>query len=224
MRLFMRLIFLIPSLALAFALSSCSSTGGGGSSSGPQYSQPKSTGKTSIGSTVVINGGTKDYGLKTVDGSKLRGSGGQEEDQEAPFELKGKNSKLRKAIADSWPESIHIRNDNAVVEDIYISDVGEDAVTVFDGADTVVIRNCHFAKAEDKIIQINGGNRIVIENCEFGPGFKSAIRIKKGTGKVTIRNCKFFGGQRAVVLDKSVDEPTVENCKYYDGVVPLYKG
>lgn len=209
------ILLLLPLLG---ALASCSTTGDGGDSSGgakPSYPWPKSKGKTSISNTVIIRGSTKDYGMKTVDGSRLSGDGGQAENQEAPFDLTGSGSKLRKAIADSWPESIHVHGDNALIEDIYIPNVGEDAVTSFAGVNNLTIRNCAFKGAEDKIIQINAGGNILIENCYF-EGFRSAIRVKKGTGKVTIKNCTFVDGTGAVVLDKGVSKPTITDCGYYN--------
>lgn len=212
-------------LPLLGALTGCStSNGGSGGGATPKFEWPKSTGAIKISNTVKINGSTKDYDLKTVDGSALKGNGNQDEDQEAPFELNGSGSKLRKAIAKSWPESVHVRGDKAIIEDIFIPDVGEDGVTSFAGVNGLIIRNCAFAKAEDKIIQINGGGNILIEGCFFGPGFKSAIRIKKGTGKVTIRGCTFVDGTGAIVLDAGVSTPTIIDCTYHNVKYPLRKG
>lgn len=207
---------------LSLTLASCASNdGGSGGGSKPEFQWPKSTGKVSIKDTVTIRSSTKDYGMKTVDGSGLSGDGGQAENQEAPFDLTGSGSKLRNAIADSWPESIHVHGGKALIENVFIKDVGEDAVTSFDGVDGLTIKGCAFAKAEDKIIQLNGGKNIRVEGCFFGPGFKSAIRVKKGTGKVEIVGCTFVGGTGAVVLDKGVSKPTIKDCTYHDVKYPL---
>ncbi len=200
-------------IVVAAVLSSCS-TGDGGSGGAPSYEWTKSTGRIQIKDTVIVTG-TKDYGWKTVDGSGLSGDGGQAENQEPPFELRG-GGKLRKAIADSWPESIHVKGSNVVIENVEIPNVGEDAISVFSGSTNIIIRNCAFAGAEDKILQLNGGGNILIENCWFGPEFKSAIRVKKGTGKVTVRNCTFAGGSGAVVLDPGVSTPEMSGNKFYD--------
>jgi len=188
------------------------------------YKWPKSTGTVKISNTVVIRNSTKDYKMQTVDGGGLSGDGGQAENQEAPFDLVGSGSVLRNAIAKSWPEAAHIHGSKAKIENIYIPDVGEDAVTIFSGAEDIIILNCVFAKAADKMIQINGGKNILIKNCKFLDGFKSAIRIKLGTGKVTIEDCLFEKGQGAVVLDKGVPTPTITRCTYKGVQYKLRKG
>lgn len=188
------------------------------------YSWPKPTGTIKISNTVVIRSSIKDYKMQLVDGGGLSGTGNQAENQEAPFDLTGSGSKLRNAIAKSWPEAIHIHGDKAIVENIFISDVGEDAITIFTGADHVIILNCVFAKAADKMIQINGGSNILIKNCKFLDGFSSAIRVKKGTGKLTIEGCHFENGSGAVVLDSGVPTPTISRCTYKGVKYKLRKG
>ena len=214
----MKYLLLIP-LVLAFS-TGCSSTGGGGSSA-PKLEWPKSNGTIKISNTVVITS-NRDYGMKTVDGSALSGDGGQAENQEPPFEIR--KGSLKNAIAKSWPESIHVRGDSITIENVYIPDVGEDAISTPTSGryKKLTIRNCQFAKAADKIIQLNEADGVLIENCKF-EGYKSAIRLKEGVKNVTIRNCTFQNGQRAVVLDKGVSKPKIESCKYYN-TTPLYQG
>jgi polygalacturonase len=214
-----------PILALlSLILTACTTTGGTDTQEkSAAFKWPSSKGTVKIKDTVKVTG-TKDYGMKTVDGSALTGDGGESENQEPPFDLTGNGAKLRNAIAKSWPESVHVHGDKTVVENVYIPDVGEDAVTSFSGVDGLTIRNCAFAKARDKIIQLNGGKNILIENCRFGPGFASAIRIKGPVGKVTIRNCTFVDGSGAVVLDKGVPTPTITGCTYSNVKYKLRKG
>lgn len=216
----MKYLLLFP---LAVVLSACGTTGGGGDSGGsaPKLEWPKSTGTVKISNTVSIRS-MKDYGYKIVDGSGLSGDGGQGENQEAPFDIfKGG---IKRVIAKNWPESLHVRGDNIILENIYIPNVGEDAITIFAGSRNVIIRNIQCEGAEDKIIQINGGNEILIKDSKFKE-FKSAIRItSKETKRVEVTGCTFINGTGAMVINSGIPEPKQSGNTFYNVKHKVRKG
>lgn len=154
--------------------------------------------------------------MALVDGSGLDGDGSESEQQEAPFELR-KGGILKNAVAKDWPESVHIKGDNTLVENIWIDNVGEDAVSMFAGTKNLTIRGCYFRGAPDKLIQLNGGSDILIEDTYF-EDFGSGVRIRDGVKRITVRNCTFVSGKRAIVFDKgkSTKELTQSGNVFYD--------
>jgi len=211
-------IVLVPAALLTLLLSACSTGGGsnGGGSKPPRPPVPATTGAVRISNTIVVQGRTQDYGMKLVDGSGLDGTGNEDENQEAPFELR-KGGILKNAVAKDWPESVHIKGDNTLVENIYIPNVGEDAVSMFAGTKNLTIRGCTFIGAPDKLIQLNGGSNILIEDCYF-EDFGSAIRVRKGIKGITLKNCTFVNGKRAIVFDEgeSTSELKQSGNKFYN--------
>lgn len=211
-------------LALCCLILTACSTTGGVSTKEKAEAVTGSSGKVIKISNTITFSGVKDYKMATVDGAGLYGDGSQAENQESPFYML-KGATLKNVVAKNWPESVSIRQGNAVLENIQQADVGEDAVSTYKNHPTkgVIIRNCRFAKATDKILQFNEGTGdILVEGCTFD-GFGSAIRIKKGVKNVTIRNCSFKNGSGAVVLDKGVPVPKITGCTYSNVKTKLKK-
>lgn len=217
----MKYLLLLPLVALTAA---CSSTGGGGGgSSAPDIEWPKSTGTIKIKDTIHLRG-SKDYGLKTVDGAGLNGDGSQSENQEAPFYLYS-GARLKNVIGKNWPESVTIREGNVEIDGLYLKKTGEDAISTYKGhsCKNLTFRNMIIGDAKDKMVQINSGaSNIKFINCHWVGPYKSGVRLKKGTSNVEFIDCSFRDGLRAVVTDKDGPKPKFTNCKFYN-TVDLYR-
>lgn len=194
----------------------CSSTGGGEGGSSPKVTYPKSTGTVKISDTQHIRG-TKDFGLKTVDGAGLSGSGNQDEGQESPFYLYS-GARLKNVIGKNWPESVSVREGNVIIDGLYLSKTGEDALSTYKGkaCKNLTFRNMIIANGADKLVQLNSGaSNVTFENCQFVGPYKTAGRIKKGTSKIEYIDCVFQDGDKAIVCDKDAPAPKMTRCKFY---------
>ncbi len=153
------------------------------------------------------NGRTVDFGDRVLRWTGP-GDGSQRESQSAIIEVQGRGVTVRRAWIVDSPDGIHVKNADAVIENLVFPDVGEDAITA-DNADRLVIRNCVFRNAEDKAIQLNGGREILIENCYFERCAKP-VRVKPGV-TVTVRNCFATGAVDFVRADGAGAVVRVEN-------------
>lgn len=133
------------------------------------------------------DGKTVDFGDRALRWTGAGDYRSQRESQSAIIEIQGRGVTVRRAWIVQSPDGIHVKNADAVIENVVFPDVGEDAITADRGADRLVIRNCVFRGAEDKAIQLNGGRDIVVENCYFENCAKP-VRAKPGV-TVTVRNC-----------------------------------
>lgn len=207
-------------LFLSFLLlTGCGTTGGGGGSSAPKIVWPESKGTVKIKDTVTVRG-TKDYGLKTVDGSGLRGDGGQGEGQEPPFNLYS-GARLKNVIGENWPESVSIRGGNVIIDGMYLKKTGEDAISTYKGhpCKNITIRNSIIGNAKDKMVQLNSGaSNVKFENVIFVGPYGAAVRVKRGTSLVSFDGCTFMDGKRAIVMDKDAPKPKVTNTRFYNTV------
>jgi len=113
----------------------------------------------------VENGGTFDGGCDTYNGGGDLGDGSQSEGQDPIFRV-GPGLIRNVYIGSNGADGIHSRN-GGDVENIYWSDVGEDAMTIkspTDGA-TVTARRIEGYKGSDKFLQANDDAKWVISDC-----------------------------------------------------------
>ena len=146
-------------------------TGGTPSSGGPSCSTglPAYTSSSTVSSTITISG-TKDYGMQRfcADPNTL-GPGDQSESQKPIFML-AKGAVLKNVIIGgsgcSAADGIHCESGSCTLENVWIGDVGEDAIT-FKGSDSsqvMTITGGGAFEASDKVVQHNGPGTIKITN------------------------------------------------------------
>jgi pectate lyase C len=121
---------------------------------------------TVVSATIrVEDGGTFDGGCNTYTAGSELGDGSQNESQDPIFRV-GPGLIRNVYIGSNGADGIHTRN-GGDVENIYWSDVGEDAMTIkspTDGA-TVTAINIEGYNSADKFFQANDDATWIIENC-----------------------------------------------------------
>ncbi len=151
---------------------------------------PAYTTSTTVSSTITITG-TKDYAMQRfcADPNTL-GPGDQSESQKAVFML-AKGAVLKNVIIGgsncSAADGVHCESGSCTLENVWIGDVGEDAIS-FKGSDSsqvMTINGGGAFEASDKVIQHNGPGTIKIN------GF-----LVKNAGKL-YRSCGNCGSQYA---------------------------
>jgi hypothetical protein len=146
-------------------------TGGSSAGTAPALScdsaLPAYTTSTTVSATITITG-TKDYGMQRfcADPSAL-GKGDQSENQK-PIFLLAKGAVLKNVIIGgsgcSAADGIHCESGSCTLENVWIGDVGEDAIS-FKGNDpnqVMTINGGGAFEADDKVIQHNGPGKILI--------------------------------------------------------------
>jgi len=155
------------------------------------------------------------------------GDGSQREGQQPLFILRGgatlKNARLGTPAADG----IHIQpaaGSTTRVRNVHFEDVGEDAVTVLNGAagavngHAVEIVESSFRRAADKCIQVNGPSRVTVSGCyaeRFG-------RFARGCGtcgealayRITVRDLAARDGDAVLRLTTPRGRGWVEGGRY----------
>ncbi len=153
--------------------------GGGSSSSSSSSSTSSSSSSGGItgsscsgGSTVVVtatirqeDGGTFDGGCRTYNGGGDLGDGSQSEGQDPIFRV-GPGLIRNVYIGSNGADGIHTRN-GGDVDNIYWSDVGEDAMTIKDPTNgaTVTASNIEGYDSADKFLQANDDATWIVNNC-----------------------------------------------------------
>ncbi len=184
------------------------SSGGGSSASGGTTSTgigpglscnsqvPTHTGSQTATETISITG-VKDYAFQRIcaDPDKL-GKGDQSENQKPLFKL-AKGATLRNVIIGgagcSAADGVHCESGSCTLENVWIADVGEDAIT-FKGSDTsqvMTITGGGAFEASDKVVQHNGPGTIKID----GFFVKNAGKLYRSCG-----NCSNNGFARHVEM------------------------
>lgn len=129
---------------------------------------PAYTTSTTVSATITISG-TKDYGMQRfcADPNTL-GDGNQSESQKPIFML-AKGAVLKNVIIGgsgcSAADGVHCESGSCTLENVWIGDVGEDAIT-FKGNDSsqvMTIKGGGAFEASDKVIQHNGPGLIVVD-------------------------------------------------------------
>jgi hypothetical protein len=158
---------------------------------------PAYNGSQTVSATITVTG-VKDYNFQRIcaDPSKL-GAGDQSEDQKPVFML-AKGATLRNVIVGgsgcSAADGVHCESGSCTLENVWIGDVGEDAIT-FKGSDTsqvMTITGGGAFEASDKVIQHNGPGTIKIN----GFTVKNAGKLYRSCG-----NCDNNGFARHVEMN-----------------------
>ncbi|MEV0218888.1 pectate lyase [Streptomyces sp. NPDC050704] len=139
-------------------------------------SWPTATAGRPVTSTVEVSG-TYDGGLKRFFGSGALGGDGQDEDQDAVFELADGATLKNVVLGAPAADGVHCLG-SCTLENVWWQDVGEDAAT-FKGTSpsaryTVIGGGAR--KADDKVFQHNGAGTLTIRNfqvAEFGKLYRS---------------------------------------------------
>jgi hypothetical protein len=157
---------------------------------------PTATSSTTVSATIEVSG-VKDYNFQRfcADPDKL-GKGDQSESQKPVFML-AKGATLRNVIIGgsgcSAADGVHCEKGSCTLENVWIGDVGEDAIT-FKGSDTsqvMTITGGGAFEASDKVIQHNGPGTIKID----GFSVKNAGKLYRSCG-----NCDNNGFARHVEM------------------------
>jgi len=156
---------------------------GGVSSSGVSCTTalPAHTSSTTTSSTISVSG-VKDYAMQRFCADpKTLGPGDQSESQKPVF-LLAKGATLKNVIIGgvgcSAADGVHCESGSCTLENVWIGDVGEDAIT-FKGSDAsqvMTITGGGAWSASDKVIQHNGPGTIKITGFYFnsvGKGYRS---------------------------------------------------
>ncbi len=137
---------------------------------------PTAMGAQSVSSTIRVSG-TYDGKMKKFTGSGALGSGGQEEGQDAMFELSNGATLKNVIIGAPAADGVHCSG-TCTLENVWWEDVGEDAATLLgSNASQVMTVTCGGAKhANDKVFQHNGPGTFKISHFQvedFGKLYRS---------------------------------------------------
>lgn len=233
----MKKIFLI--LACAFALSACSTTGGGNTSFSVKQPASKAVvfkpsktvvlnSKNDIPKLGSVSGNTWDLKGGVLDGQKLKGKWrSQNENQEEVLRIKMNNLTIKNGFIYSF-EGVVVQGENITFDNVVWPKVGEEALSAYEGNKNLTVKNCQFGNGVDKILQLNDprGNTTITNN-DFDHGIcavrfgLSEYKDKGGDGKASKNS--FYGSETAyqVVGNRTLDIDEVSDK--YDGVKIKYK-
>lgn len=105
------------------------------------------------------------------------------------------NSTLKNLSIENAPDGIHIYGDKVTIQNIYMDNVCEDAISVKGKRKEIIIENNYFANCEDKGIQLTTElNKADIVTIRYNLFEKCtcAVRIKENNGNVHILNNYFL--------------------------------
>ncbi|KAL3108997.1 hypothetical protein niasHT_012559 [Heterodera trifolii] len=127
---------------------------------------PTAKGTETVPKTIIVNGGTKDFGFKRLTASSALGDGGLREGQK-PIISASNGAVIRNLIiGPNAADGIHCM-DGCTLQNVWWEDVGEDAATFR----STNCKNANFLitgggarKAHDKVFQFNGGGTVTVKN------------------------------------------------------------
>jgi hypothetical protein len=191
-----------------------STSSGSSATSTPVTSSSTSSGgsasyTTNSDGTIIVNSGTFDGGNKNYGNI---GSGTQDEDQPAVFELMQGASLKNCVIVPPAGDGIHVHGNNTV-DNVKFTDVGEDAISMrsdYEGG-TVTISNCSFAEADDKVLQVNRSSTWRLNNIVV----KNAGKVMRQNGGTTFALTVYIDGLTATGIDEAIVRSDSPNCKVY---------
>ncbi|KAL3109800.1 hypothetical protein niasHT_013017 [Heterodera trifolii] len=143
---------------------------------------PKATSDETVPATIVVTGGSRDFGYKRLTASSALGTGDQSEGQKAL-----------------------IRSEKgAVIKNLIIGQNGADGIHCYDGC-TLKMCGGGVKNAADKVFQMNGGGTLTIFENRLKRG-KAFLKIKQkaeSIGKLAraCGNCKTQCQKRKFVLE-----------------------
>ncbi|KAL3077754.1 hypothetical protein niasHT_022917 [Heterodera trifolii] len=188
----------------------------------PIFAQwPTAKGTETVPKTIIVNGGTKDFGFKRLTASSALGDGGQREGQKPII---------------SATDGIHCM-DGCTLQNVWWEDVGEDAATFR----STNCKNANFLitgggarKAHDKVFQFNGGGTVTVKNFvadnigKLGRSCGNCMPQCKGR-KFVFENIKVTGVTATLcgINQNYGDTATIKNVQISGGstnVCSLFKG
>ncbi|MFD3492014.1 pectate lyase [Streptomyces sp. NPDC058690] len=137
---------------------------------------PTANSSQAVTATIGVSG-TYDGGLKRFYGSGELGSGGQDEDQPAMFELADGATLQNVILGAPAADGVHCLG-ACTLKNVWWEDVGEDAAT-FLGSSSSLVRTIDGGGArlaDDKVFQHNGAGTLIIKNFrveDFGKLYRS---------------------------------------------------
>ncbi|MFJ8754722.1 pectate lyase [Streptomyces sp. NPDC102441] len=159
---------------------------------------PTPTGSEAVSETIEVSG-SYDGGLKEFHGEGDLGGGGQEEGQDALFEL-ADGATLRNVVLGSpAADGVHCSG-SCTLENVWWTDVGEDAASFKGKSSGSVYRvNGGGAKgADDKVFQFNGAGKLTISGFQV-EDFGKLVR--------SCGNCSTMYKRDIVVKDVDITAP-----------------
>jgi hypothetical protein len=129
-------------------------------------SWPTAQGEQAVTASIAVSG-TFDGGMRRYFGSGPLGTGGQDEDQDALFELANGATLRNVILGNPAADGIHCAG-TCTLENVWWEDVGEDAAT-FRGSSqslTYLVSGGGARHASDKIFQHNGAGTLTIRNFQ----------------------------------------------------------
>jgi pectate lyase len=153
---------------------------------------PPATGEQRVTATIKVNG-TFDGTNKRFIGSGDLGDGGQDEGQDALFELADGATLTNVILGAPAADGVHCQG-TCTLRNVFWEDVGEDAATFRGTGATVLIDGGSAAKASDKVFQDNrgAGGSVTIRNFTvdgFGKLYRSCGNCSTQAARsVTLQN------------------------------------
>lgn len=116
---------------------------------------------------------------------------------QAPMFIVEEGAVLRNVVIEWAPDGVHVTGPGARVENVVFADVCEDAITIFEKATRVVLKENVLRFCADKGIQINGGAQTqVIDNVFLSCA--KPIRLKPGARQTVVKGNTFWRSQVVV--------------------------
>ena len=134
-----------------------------------------------------------------LDGSKLKGSGSQDENQDPLLRIELEDVEIRGGFCQNLKDGLNVSAPDVLLRQLTFLDVGEDAINNKEGAIGLLIEHCEFISTRsttDKILQINEGQKARIIGCTFiGPaitGIRLGDKWSHSSDVATVEKCQFY--------------------------------
>lgn len=92
---------------------------------------------------------------------------------------------------------------NQIIENKRITNAGDVAVKLYNGANNIIIRNCFFDGGVKELVELENASNITIENCLFARGLAGVYAV--ASRNIIIRNCQFINMRIRRKSDGSFD-------------------
>lgn len=156
-----------------------------------------------------LSGKTLDLNGAILDGKKLKGDGGQGENQDPLLRIQLEGVTIQNGFCRNVKDSMRADVANITFKKLTFLDVGEDAVSCGPKGENTSVIDCEFdnskKKTADKSIQLNNGKNALVDGCVIYGGI-TGIRLGdmfNSTKDVsTVKNTKFIGVDTAMNLCK----------------------
>uniref|UniRef100_K3X5F6 Probable pectate lyase F n=1 Tax=Globisporangium ultimum (strain ATCC 200006 / CBS 805.95 / DAOM BR144) TaxID=431595 RepID=K3X5F6_GLOUD len=189
----------------------------------PTGTWPTSTGTVKYSEPYTVKAGTTfDGGLKTYERSNVQCNGDTEGDTDGAVFLVEAGATLKNVIIGAaQSEGVHCEDSGCTIENVWWSDVCEDALSIKGGSASSVSKVIGGGAryADDKVVQHNGYGTVTIDGFyvqDFGKLYRSCGSCKTQVQrKVSVSNVYAVNpGVSLVTVNKNYnDEATLSNIK-----------